>query len=177
MSVLGDFFLLNHIFLDIDIQNIRCVAPVLPLSDPLKFRCPWDPNGTLAETSSKRKITGQSSNMAINSACINASVTIWLRELVKYMSDPWSRRWLEAVRTRRTRWGLRCSRFQFDTTLRSSTIVSNNRNTLYIINGTRHQVDVQGTPKTCLTAIFVLSTSDLHTHRTRAFDIFVGTFR
>ena len=101
----------------------------------------------LAETSSKRKITRQSSNMAINSACINASVTIWLRELVKYMSDPWSRRWLEAVRTRRTRWGLRCSRFQFDTTLRSSTIVSNNRNTLYIINGTRHQVDVQGTPK------------------------------
>ena len=126
----------------------------------------------IAETSSKRKITRQSSNMAINSACINASVTIWLRELVKYMSDPWSRRWLEAVRTR---WGLRCSRFQFDTTLRSSTIVSNNRNTLYIINGTRHQVDVQGTPKTCLTAIFVLSTSDLHTHRTRAFDIFADS--
>ena len=46
LSVLGDFFLLNHIFLDIDIQNIPCVAPVLPLSDPLKFRCPWDPNGT-----------------------------------------------------------------------------------------------------------------------------------
>ena len=74
------------------IHNVRSVAPVLPLSDPLKFRCPWDPNGTLAETSSKRKIKRQSSNTAIDSACINASVTIWLRELVKYMSDPWSRR-------------------------------------------------------------------------------------
>ena len=121
-----------------------CLSTLWPFEFQMSLGPKWH---HLLKPRQRRKITRQCSNMAINSACINASVTIYLRELVdivKYKSDPWSRRWLEAVRTR---WGLRCSRFQLDTTLRCSTINSNNKNIFYILNGTRHQVGVQGTKK------------------------------